>query len=90
MFLNQPLIEGSSEFSRGLFVMSAMFYPEGYMWRSWTDEGRLPLAFFDRLPILAATVAWLGSPPPSVGHGALREPASPRKIYRQIYRDLNI
>ncbi len=59
LFLSQPLFEGSAEPNRGLFVMSMMLYPEGYFVNSWTDNGRLPLAFLDRLPILAATSIWL-------------------------------
>ena len=36
-----------------------MLYPEGYLIGSWTDDGRLPLAVFDRLPIFAFTALWL-------------------------------
>lgn len=59
MFLGQPLFEGNPEPNRGLFVLSMMLYPEGYFLDSWTDKGRLPLAFLDRLPIISATAIWL-------------------------------
>lgn len=59
-FLAQPLVDGSSELNRALFVMSAVLYPEGYFLASWTDDGRLPLGILDRLPILAAALGWLG------------------------------
>ncbi len=59
LFLSQPLVEGA-QLSRGLFVLSNIVYPEGYLLASWTGDGRLPLAFLDRIPLAVGTLAWLG------------------------------
>ena len=60
LFLSEPL-EDNSSMNRAWFVMTTLIYPDGYMLDSWTDSGRLPLAFADRLPIIAATIAWLAA-----------------------------
>ncbi len=58
-FLTQPLVDGNAEINRAQFVLASVLYPEGYFIGSWTDDGRLPLACLDRLPIIAGTLLWL-------------------------------
>ncbi len=58
VFMSYPLVEGTSD-SRGRFFVSVLLLPE-LLVSGWFGDGRLPSAFFDRLPVLIGAAIWIG------------------------------